>query len=203
MALALTLIAEALRTPVAPHIRHQCQLRKPYRVGGCGPYILPRSARASRGASRSRQPRRTADPARPHLGPWSRSVTCGPSLGGCGGQIPRAAERIVRPGSLAAGGSGDRSVGGMSTVTRRVSSRAGAPPSPRALPSFQSGSSRQRESSSVRRRAGLPMLMREVGSSRDVRARPARVLGAAAAGGGSGQCAVLMRPAAVMCVRPR
>ena len=34
----------------------------------------------------------------------------------------------------------------------------------------------QRESSLVRRRAGLPMLMREVGSSRDVRARPARVL---------------------------
>ena len=34
--------------------------------------------------------------------------------------------------------------------------------------------SRQRESSLVRRRAGLPMLMREVGSSRGVRARPAR-----------------------------
>ena len=30
-------------------------------------------------------------------------------------------------------------VGGRSTVTRRVSSRAGAPPSPRALPSFQAG----------------------------------------------------------------
>jgi SRSO17 transposase len=29
--------------------------------------------------------------------------------------------------------------GGMSTVTRSVSSRAGAPPSPRALPSFQAG----------------------------------------------------------------
>jgi hypothetical protein len=29
-----------------------------------------------------------------------------------------------------------RDIGGMSTVTRRVSSRAGAPPSPRALPSF-------------------------------------------------------------------
>ena len=66
---------------------------------------------------------------------------------------------------------------GRSTVTRRVSSRAGAPPSPRALPSFQAGCSRQRESSSVRRRAGLPMLLREVGSSRDVRACPARVLG--------------------------
>jgi len=51
---------------------------------------------------------------------------------------------------------------GMSTVTRSVSSRAGAPPSPCALPSFQAGCSRQRESSLVRRRAGLPMLMREV-----------------------------------------
>jgi hypothetical protein len=54
--------------------------------------------------------------------------------------------------------------------------RAGAPPSPRALPSFQPGCSRQRESSSVKRGAGLPMLLREVGSSRDIRARPARVL---------------------------
>jgi hypothetical protein len=44
-----------------------------------------------------------------------------------------------------------------------MSSRAGAPPSPRALPSFQAGCSRQRESSSMRRRAGLPMLLREVG----------------------------------------
>jgi hypothetical protein len=51
---------------------------------------------------------------------------------------------------------------GRSTVTQRVSSRAGAPPSPRALPSFQAGCSRQRESSSMRRRAGLPMLLREV-----------------------------------------
>ena len=40
-------------------------------------------------------------------------------------------------------------VRGKSTVTRRVSSRAGAPSSPRALPSFQAGCSRQRESSSV------------------------------------------------------
>jgi hypothetical protein len=59
-----------------------------------------------------------------------------------------------------------RTLRGMSTVTRRVSSRAGAPPSPRALPSFESGCSRQRESSLERRRAGLPVLMREVGSSR-------------------------------------
>ena len=77
-------------------------------------YRSSRSARIVDYAVILRLAYRTADPARPHLGPWSRSVTCGPSLGGCGGQIPRAAERIVRPGSLATGGSGDRPVGGTS-----------------------------------------------------------------------------------------
>ena len=43
-------------------------------------------------------------------------------------------------------------------------------PSPRALPSFKSGCSRHRESSSVRRRAGLPMLLRH-----DPQARPGRI----------------------------
>ena len=65
--------------------------------------------------------------------------------------------------------------------------RAGAPPSPRALPSFQAGFPRQRESSLVRRRAGLPLLMREVGSPGNVRARPARVWRGLPSGAGQGQ----------------
>jgi hypothetical protein len=76
---------------------------------------------------------------------------------------PLAARRTSKIfGSARLGSWTNHALRGMSTVTRRVSSRAGAPPSPRALPSFQSGCSRQRESSWWRRRAGLPMLMREV-----------------------------------------
>jgi hypothetical protein len=90
---------------------------------------------------------------------------------------------------------------GRSTVTRRMSSRAGAPPSPRALPSLQAGCSRQRESSSMRRRAGLPMLLREV-SFLEVHSgspRPGLAAAAAKVAASGGQCAAgagFMRPAA-------
>ncbi len=84
--------------------------------------------------------------------------------------------------------------------------QAGAPPSPRALPSFQAGCSRQRESSSVRRRAGCPcfcaryFLEGHSGSPRPGLRPPARLCFAA---GGQRAGAGFMRPAAVACSRRR
>jgi len=68
----------------------------------------------------------------------------------------------------------------MSTVTRFSQVGRGLHAVSSALPSVSTGfDSRQRVIELGEGRVGLPMLMREVGSSRDVRARPAQADGAA------------------------
>jgi hypothetical protein len=123
---------------------------------------------------------------------------------------PRS-ERSARWGSAVGGTPDDvraaRTQRGRSTVTQRVSSRAGAPPSPRALPSFQAGCSRQRESSSVRGRAGLPMLLREVsfleGHSGSPHPGLVSAVAGVAASGGQRTGIAFMRPAEPVCSRRR
>jgi hypothetical protein len=68
----------------------------------------------------------------------------------------------------------DRALGGRSTVTRFSQVGRGLHTVSSALPSVQPGCSRQRVIELGEGRVGLPMLLREVGSSRDGRARPAR-----------------------------